>query len=98
MVKLGLFSSSTNKGEKLGDFLFMFSSDRTLVFLENNLFLLFEEISNPLDIHGLWNELKVFGFTSISGKATSPASFSIWKKQSKEDLGSFLLHFPKEQF
>ena len=62
----------------------MFISEGVLVFFENNLFLVFEEISNPLDIHGLWNELKVFGFTSISGKATLPASFSIWKNSQRK--------------
>ena len=73
----------------------MFISEGVLVFFENNLFLVFEEISNPLDIHGFRNELKVFGFTSISGKATSPASLSIWKKQSKEDLGSSFITLPQ---
>ena len=65
----------------------IFEGEGLLNFLRNNLFLVCEEISRPPDIHGFRKEEEVFGFTSTSGKAKSPALLSISKKLSKEDFG-----------
>ena len=59
--------------------------------LEKSLFLVFDDLSSPLDIQGVRRDLAVLGFTSTSGKAMSVASPMISKKLSNATLGSSFL-------